>query len=451
MPKTNKTYICQKCGASYLRWMGKCEGCGEWNSVVEDIKSDNEDVRIKSAGRILKPQSINDIESKKFSKTKSNIDEFDRVLGGGIVSGAVILLGGDPGIGKSTLALQVTNKISEISQKNSLYISGEESANQVKMRADRLGTLSSGLQFLSETNIDNIIATIKDIKPNLIILDSIQTVYSNDFDSAAGSIVQVRESSNRLIRCAKENNIPVILIGHVTKGGEVAGPKTLEHLVDTVLYLEGDRFHNFRILRSNKNRFGPTSEIGVFEMRGSGFGEIKNPSQLFLKERKNEVPGTCVAALLEGSRSFLIEIQALTSYTNFGYPKRTTSGFDLNRLQLLSAVLSKRVNLKLDNQDIYINAAGGMKIKEPGADLACSLALASVYSNKIVNPEIVAIGEVGLTGEVRTVSQIDKRVSEAFNLGFKIVLVPKVDVKNSKGQVIRVGTVQEAIDRALIK
>lgn len=450
MPKTNKTYICQKCGASYLRWMGKCESCGEWNSVVEEVKSQNENIRIKSEGRILKPQSINNIEAQKFSKIKSGIGEFDRVIGGGIVSGAVILLGGDPGIGKSTIALQLSNKIAEISNKNSLYISGEESANQVRMRADRLSTLSANLQFLSETNIDNVIATVKDIKPGLIILDSIQTVYSNDFDSAAGSVVQVRESANRLIRCAKENNIPVILIGHVTKGGEVAGPKTLEHLVDTVLYLEGDRFHNFRILRSNKNRFGPTSEIGVFEMKGSGFTEIKNPSEIFLRERKNEVPGTCVAALLEGSRSFLIEIQALTSLTTFGYPKRTASGFDLNRLQLLSAVLSKRVNLKLDNQDIYINAAGGMKIKEPGADLACSLALASVYSNKIVDPEIVAIGEVGLTGEVRTVSQIDKRVSEAFNLGFKKVLVPRIDVKSNKGEVINVGTMKEAIDKALI-
>ena len=449
MPKNNKTYTCQNCGASYLRWMGKCESCGDWNSVVEEVKSTDDNIRIKSEGRILKPQTISNIEAKKFGKTKSNINEFDRVLGGGIVSGAVILLGGDPGIGKSTIALQISNKVSEISNDKTLYISGEESASQVRMRADRLKTLSPNLQFLSETNIDNIIATTNEVKPGLIILDSIQTVYSNDFDSAAGSVVQVRESANRLIRCAKESNIPVILIGHVTKGGEVAGPKTLEHLVDTVLYLEGDRFHNFRILRSNKNRFGPTSEIGVFEMKGTGFVEIKNPSEIFLKERKNEVPGTCVAALLEGSRSFLIEIQALTSCTNFGYPKRTASGYDLNRLQLLAAVLSKRVNLKLDNQDIYINAAGGMKIKEPGADLACSLALSSVYLNKTVNSDIVAIGEVGLTGEIRTVSQIDKRVSEAFNLGFKKALVPKVDVKSNKGEVIRVGTVKEAIDKAL--
>ncbi len=451
MSKINKIYICQKCGAEYLRWMGKCERCGEWNSVIEEIKAGNEDARIKTEGRVVEPQNISSIKAKKFSKTESGIGEFDRVIGGGIISGAVILLGGDPGIGKSTLALQISDKISEISKNNSLYISGEESATQVKMRADRLGTKSLGLQFLSETNIDNIIATINDINPGLIILDSIQTVYSNDFDSAAGSVVQVRESANRLIRCAKESNIPVILIGHVTKGGEVAGPKTLEHLVDTVLYFEGDRFHNFRILRATKNRFGPTTEIGIFEMKANGFSEIKNPSELFLKERKLEVPGTCVAALLEGSRTFLIEIQALTSFTSFGYPKRTVSGFDLNRLQLLAAVLSKRANLKLDNQDIYINAAGGMKIKEPGADLACSLALASVYFNKIVDPGIVAIGEVGLTGEVRTVSQIEKRIGEAFNLGFKSVLVPDIDVKSNKGAVIKVGTVKEAIDRALIK
>ncbi|NQU99779.1 MAG: DNA repair protein RadA [Parcubacteria group bacterium] len=451
MSKNNKIYICQKCDTQYLRWMGKCEGCGEWNSVVEDRGTQNEDVRIKSEGKILEPQSISNIKVEKFNKIESGISEFDRVIGGGIVSGSVILLGGDPGIGKSTLALQISNKVSNLENNKSLYISGEESAGQVKMRADRLSVNSPNLQFLSDTNIDNIIATVLSIEPRFIILDSIQTVYSNDFDSAAGSIVQVRESANRLIRCAKANNIPVILIGHITKGGEIAGPKTLEHLVDTVLYLEGDRFHNFRILRATKNRFGPTTEIGVFEMKGSGFSEIKNPSQLFLKERTLEVPGTCVAALVEGSRSFLIEIQALTSLTTFGYPKRTASGYDLNRLQLLAAVLSKRVNLKLDNQDIYINAAGGMKIKEPGADLACSLALASVYSNKIVDPKMVAIGEVGLTGEVRTVSQIDKRVSEAFNLGFEKALVPNVDVKNSKGELIKVETVREAIKKALLE
>jgi len=427
--------------------MGKCEACGEWNTLAESQKS-----KVKShnfEGRALKPQSFDEIQGQNFKRIKTNISEFDRVLGGGIVPGSVILLGGEPGIGKSTLVLQIAERVSNIV----LYVSGEESAEQVKMRADRLNIKTRNLKFLSEINIDNIIATIQNIKPNLVILDSIQTVFSEELEGPSGSISKVKGATTKLISCAKENQIPVILIGHVTKEGQVAGPKTLEHLVDTVLYLEGDRFHNFRILRSSKNRFGPTSELGVFEMKNEGFLEVKNPSSLFLEERKNEVPGSCVTATLEGSRSFLIEIQALTSQTFFGYPRRTASGFDFNRLQLLIAVLSKRARLKLDNQDIYINVAGGIKIKEPAADLACILAIASAYLAKEINPELVAVGEVGLSGEIRSCSQLEKRIKEAESLGFKKVLIPntKTNIKSSKCEIIKIRTVQEAIGKALIR
>lgn len=430
-----------------MRWIGKCESCGEWNTLVEEKTSSAVG---GSEGSIIKPQNINEIKSRKLRRIKSNLLEFDRVVGGGIVPGSVILLGGDPGIGKSTIVLQILDMVD---CGNVLYASGEESAEQVKMRADRLSALSGNIKFLGENNIDDIIATANDLDPGLIVVDSIQTVYSADADSSRGSVVQVRESTIKLISLAKKKNIPIIVIGHVTKGGEVAGPKTLEHLVDTVLYLEGDRSHDFRILRSSKNRFGSTSEIGVFKMMSGGFSEIKNPSEMFLKERRDDVPGSCVAALLEGSRSFLIEIQALTSVTNFGYPKRTASGFDLNKLQLIVAVLSKRVGLKLENQDIYINAAGGMKIKEPGADLACALALASAYSGKVVDEKVVAIGEVGLSGEVRSIAQIDKRVAEAQALGFGKIVVPNVKTENKtdKGQIIKVKTVNEAIGKVLIK
>jgi len=466
MSKSSKIYICQKCGAEFLRWMGKCEACGEWNSLVESQKVKAKSQKLE--GQVLTPQSFDKIKSQNFSRIKTNISEFDRVLGGGIVPGSIILLGGEPGIGKSTLVLQVAEKISNSKSKirnlkqiqnskfeipNSvLYISGEESAEQVKMRADRLNIKTKNLKFLSEINIDNIVATIQNIKPNLVILDSIQTVFSEEIEGPSGSIGQVKGATTKLISCAKENQIPVILIGHVTKEGQVAGPKTLEHLVDTVLYLEGDRFHDFRILRSSKNRFGPTSELGVFEMKEDGFSEVKNPSSLFLEERKSLVPGSCVTATLEGSRSFLIEIQALTSPTFFGYPRRTASGFDFNRLQLLIAVLSKRARLKLDNQDIYVNVAGGIKVKEPAADLACSLALASAYLGKEIDPELVAMGEVGLSGEVRSCSQIEKRIKEAESLGFKKVLIPnaKINVNSGKCEIIKVRTVQEAIGKALV-
>lgn len=451
MSRSSKIYICQKCSAKFLRWAGKCEACGEWNTLKEQqtLKTGFGSHGVKSQGRILKPQSFKEIRSQNFNRIKTGILEFDRVLGGGIVLGSVILLGGEPGIGKSTLVLQVAEQVLG----NVLYISGEESAEQVKMRVDRLGMKTNNLKFLSEINIDNILATIQNTKPQLVILDSIQTVFSEEYEGSAGSINQVKGTTAKIIFCAKKYQIPIILIGHVTKEGAVAGPKTLEHLVDTVLYLEGDRFHNFRILRSSKNRFGPTSELGVFEMKENGFSEVKNPSSLFLEERKCEVPGSCITAVLEGSRSFLIEIQALTSPTFFGYPRRTASGFDFNRLQLLIAVLSKRARLKLDNQDIYINVAGGIKIKEPAADLACILAIASAYLGKQVDSKLVAVGEVGLSGEIRSCFQIEKRIKEAESLGFKKILIPqtKISARSGKCEIIKVKTVQEAIEKALIK
>lgn len=448
MFKPSKVYVCQKCGVEYMRWMGKCESCGEWNSLIESQKA--ESARQKMAGQVLKPQNFSEIQSQKFRRAKSGILEFDRVLGGGIVPGSVILISGDPGIGKSTLVLQVASRIAD---KNTvLYISGEESADQVKMRADRMGINTGNLQFLAETNIDNVVATICHVMPQLVILDSIQTVFSESIESPSGSVNQVKESTTKLIEIAKENQISVILIGHVTKEGQIAGPKTLEHLVDTVLYLEGDRFHQFRILRSSKNRFGTTSETGVFEMKESGFSEVKNPSELFLEERNEGISGSVVCATLEGSRSFLVEIQALTSWTNFGYPKRTASGYDFNRLQLLIAVLQKRANLKLASQDVYVSVVGGIKIKEPACDLACALAIASAFLGKAADPKMVAIGEVGLSGEVRSASQIEKRISEAQNLGFQSILIPnvKVSVSAKACEIIRVKTVCQAIEKGLI-
>lgn len=445
--KEPKIFICQNCGAEFLKWSGKCEKCGDWNTLKENIVKEqiSRGFGIKQA-KVLEPISFAKIKGEDFSRLMSGVGEFDRVLGGGIVSGSVILLGGDPGIGKSTLILQVLDKI----KLPILYVSGEESAEQIKMRADRLSIKSSSLEFLAETNIDNIVATIEKTKPRLAIIDSIQTMYSSDVPNNAGSIAQVREAAIKLIELAKTKKIALVLIGHVTKEGAVAGPRILEHLVDAVLYLEGDRYHSFRILRGVKNRFGSTNEAGVFEMKGQGLLEVKNPSGLFLEERKAGEPGSAVAATLEGTRAFLIEIQALTSVTNFGYPRRTASGFDFNRMQLLIAVLTKKAGLRLDNQDVYLNLTGGFKISEPAVDLAVCLAIASAYSKKPCNPDMVAVGEVGLTGEIRSVSQLEKRISEAEKLGFKRMLVPSSLGQIKSGcQLIKVNTIQEAVAKAM--
>lgn len=406
-------------------------------SEIKNSKSQTTKNKITPA----KVVSFDNIKIDNFKRLQTGIEEFDRVLGGGIVSGSVILLGGEPGIGKSTLVLQICHKIKE----SILYVSGEESAEQIKTRIDRLEIKTGNLSFLGETNVETIISTILDQKPKLAIIDSIQTVYSDETASGAGSINQVRICATKLLDMAKKNNICILIIGHVTKFGEVAGPKTLEHLVDTVLYLEGDQFHSFRILRTVKNRFGSTFEVGIFEMQTKGLVEVKNPGAIFLTE-KNPTAGTIITAALEGSRVFLIEVQILENLTNFGYPQRKSQGFDLNRLLLLIATLSRRLGLKLANNDIYLNLVGGLKVSEPAIDLAVCLAIYSALKNKIIPSDMLAFGEVGLGGEVRAVNQTAKRIAEAEKLGFKNIIIPNTkEIISSKAKIYQVKSLAEAV------
>ncbi|MFA6215368.1 MAG: DNA repair protein RadA [Patescibacteria group bacterium] len=420
MPKPiTEIYACSSCDAQFPKWQGRCDQCGKWGTLEKSSPAVLSSEKNKSAVPPGKVISLAEVEIKDFLRLKTGIEEFDRVLGGGLVSGSLVLLGGEPGIGKSTLVLQISQKISG----SVLYVSGEESAEQIKTRIDRLNLKTDNLKFLGETNIETIAATILEQKPKLAIIDSIQTVYSQETPSGAGSINQVRICTTKLLEVAKKNNITILIIGHVTKFGEVAGPKTLEHLVDAVLYLEGEEFQAFRILRGAKNRFGSTSEVGIFEMQTLGLVEVKNPSAIFLTENKPSA-GSIIAATLEGSRVFMLEVQALANLTNFGYPQRKTNGFDLNRLQLLIATLSRRLGLKLANQDIYLNLVGGLKITEPAIDLAVCLAIISALKNKIIPADTIAFGEVGLGGEIRPVNQMGKRITEAQKLGFKNLIIP---------------------------
>jgi len=413
------TYVCSDCGEEFLKWQGKCENCGGWNTLKEFKSASRTKTKIqRTTSEVV---DIRDIKLSNFSRISSGVIEFDRVLGGfsgnnmgGFVPGSVVLLGGDPGIGKSTLLLQIASKLSNV-----LYISGEESAEQIKMRFDRLPNSPSDLKLLTETNLDEIVKIIQKEKPRVAVVDSIQTIYSQNFPSTPGSIVQVKECALTLQQLAKQSGTTIILVGHVTKDGSVAGPKTLEHLVDVVLYLEGERYQNTRILRGVKNRFGATDEIGIFEMAETGLEEIKNPSKLFLSERMKNISGSVVASTVEGTRAFLVEVQALTAVTNFGYPQRRASGFDLNRLQLLIAVMQKRAGLNLSNQDVFINVVGGVKIKEPAVDLAIVLSIYSALKNEPINENLCVFGEVGLSGELRKVSFSAKREAEAERLGFK--------------------------------
>lgn len=379
----------------------------------------------------------------------TSVGEFDRVLGGGVIPGSIILVGGDPGIGKSTLILQIGGRLAE-SGKSVLYISGEESSGQVKERFGRLGLTTDKLKFLGETNIDVIDATIREYWPDLVILDSIQTIYAEEVDGDPGSVSQVRTATGRVAELSHESHIPVIVIGHVTKQGNVAGPRTLEHLVDVVLYLEGDQHHVFRILRGVKNRFGSTSEIGVFDMQPDGLHEVKNPSQVFMSGNTADNPGSVITAVVEGSRAFLVEVQALVSRTNFGYPQRRASGFDLNRLQMLVAVLIKKAGLYLGSQDVHVNVAGGFRVSEPAVDLAVCLAIVSALRNKPVSPGTVVFGEVGLGGEVRPVGQTDQRLKEARKMGLHHIIAPKQKTKPTNGDsVLTVDSVQQAIREVL--
>lgn len=456
--KSKTIYVCSNCGQEFLKWSGKCEACGEWNTLKE-LKLAPTSTKSYGKSEAKEPVNFDQISQEGFSRLTTGISEFDRTVGGGIVPGSVILLGGDPGIGKSTLILQVLGKLALGLKTSLLYVSGEESAEQIKMRADRLQITNPksqipNLQFLAETNIDSIVSTIDKTKPALVVIDSIQTMWQEDIPSSSGSIAQVRACALKLIELAKTNHIPTVLIGHVTKGGEVAGPKTLEHLVDCVLYLEGERYGSYRVLRGTKNRFGSTDEAGIFEMKESGMVEVKNPSGVFLEERQKGESGSVVTATLEGTRTFLLEIQALTTHSSLVYPRRTASGFDFNRMQLLVAVLQKKAGLRLDSQDIYLNIVGGFKVREPAIDLAACLAIASSYTGKTIDPEMVVLGEVGLNGEIRSVSKIEKRISEAGKLGFKRVLIPafvgQVSIPDSSVEIVKVRAVPEAIGKALI-
>ncbi|TSD05913.1 MAG: DNA repair protein RadA/Sm [Parcubacteria group bacterium Athens0714_12] len=434
-------YVCSKCDAQFPRWLGQCPECGSWGTVEKQMASEHsQGTKIEAAaGKIVEFEKVqgNDIE-----RLKTGIEEFDQVLGGGIVPGSLVLLGGEPGIGKSTLVLQIT-------EKNSfpiLYVSGEESAEQIKMRLDRLNLKVKELKFLGETNIEIICATLEQCKPQIAIIDSIQTMFFSGLPSEAGSVNQVRACTVKLLGVAKKNKISIFIVGHVTKEGFVAGPKTLEHLVDCVIYLEGERYHQLRLLRTIKNRFGSTNEVGVFEMKEDGLKEIKNPSHVFLQQREGNAPGSVVTAVMQGNRPFLIEVQALVSKTAYGYPQRRSAGFDFNRLQLLIAVLTKICGLNLSNLDVLINIVGGIKIEEPACDLAVCLAIASAYKNQVIDSGLVAFGEVGLDGGVRNVSQTERRLKEISKLGFKKAIIPKNGVKNKQGlEIIEIKNLKECL------
>ena len=463
MAKTQTRYVCQECGRVAASYMGKCPQCGSFNSMVEEVIHD-EPVTKSTAVRGLTgrsaPRSIGDISAGDEDRIHVPIEEFARVLGGGIVPGSIVLVGGDPGIGKSTLMLQMAMEMAN--QKRVLYVSGEESERQIKMRATRLNSnggtgsrpsLPSNLLLVTETNLEIILNHISEVKPELLIVDSIQTVYLASMDSSAGSVSQVRECSSQLRELAKTSGISVFVIGHVTKEGTIAGPRVLEHIVDTVLYLEGDRFQAYRLLRSVKNRFGATSEVGVFEMREGGLVEVTNPSEAFLAERMVNAAGSAIAVTMEGTRPILVEIQGLTSPTQFGNARRTANGVDFNRLLLISAVLTRRVGLKLSEQDVFVNVVGGLQIDEPAADLAVAAAIASSWKDISVKADAVLIGEIGLAGELRMPGQMQARLKEAQKLGFKTAVVPKALRKGEgypKGiEIVEVRSLDQALNAAL--
>ncbi len=451
MSKNLTKYVCQSCGYVSPRWTGKCPNCSEWNTFVEEAPMPAKLAR-KSGGVASKldPISLREVDSIDDVRFYSGVGEFDRVLGGGIVAGSVILLGGDPGIGKSTLMMQVALHLKD---KVVLYVTGEESPKQVKMRAERLGKLADNIQLLAETNLESITDVIEQAMPDLVIVDSIQTLYNPNLESAPGSVGQVRESTGMLTRVAKKKNIPVILIGHVTKEGAIAGPRVIEHMVDAVLQFEGERHYAYRILRGIKNRFGSTNEIGIFEMHDTGLREVLNPSEVFLSERTYGASGAAIVATLEGTRPLLIEVQALVSTTNYGMPQRTATGFDGRRLSMLLAVLDKRVGVNTGMHDVFVNVAGGIRIDEPAADLGIAASIISSLRDIPVDSRTVAIGEIGLGGEIRAIAHCDKRIQEAAKLGFQTIVVPKSNAKKMKTansiSIIGVETIQEAIKQLI--
>ena len=451
--KARSSYVCQSCGNSAPRWFGRCTACGEWNSCVEE-RPHLPDSRRESLGTASKStlRPITEISDQDHERLRIGIAEFDRVLGGGIMPGSVVLVGGDPGIGKSTLLLQMAGQLAA-GGFGVAYLSAEESPGQIRLRAGRLGALNENLQVMAETNLATIIDQLKQAEPVVLIVDSIQTIYLPELESAPGSVTQVRECAARLVYLAKESGIPVFLVGHVTKEGTVAGPRVLEHLVDTVLYLEGDRHHHFRVLRAAKNRFGSTNEIGLFEMRDQGLIEVSNPSEILLAERAEGVSGSAIVCSMEGTRPLLVEIQALVSHSSFGYPQRVATGIDAKRLSIIIAVLEKRGGHDLSSEDIFINVVGGIRIDEPAVDLGVGLAIVSSFRNRAVEAKTVAIGEIGLGGEIRPVNQVERRVAEARSLGFERCLVARSNLKGWKRpegmEVIGLGGLEAAEELAL--
>lgn len=448
MAKTKQQFFCQECGFESAKWMGQCPGCKAWNTFVEEkVVTGTRKHTVKTVTSV--PASILEVTTDEETRIGTGMKELNRVLGGGIVKGSLVLIGGDPGIGKSTLLLQVCRNLTNEGHRV-LYVSGEESVQQIKMRAERLGTFQRDMYLYCETDLDVIASTIERVAPEVMIIDSIQTMMLEDVNNAAGSVSQVREVTNRLMQIAKQTNIAIFIVGHVTKEGTVAGPRTLEHMVDTVLYFEGERSSNYRILRSVKNRFGATNEIGVFEMKQNGLWEVKNPSEVMLEGRPVDAAGSTVVCSMEGTRPLLIEIQALVAQTNFQMPRRTTVGIDFNRVNLLMAVLEKRAGIHLGSCDAYVNLTGGIRLSEPAIDLGIVLALVSSYRNRPIDDHTIIFGEVGLTGEVRSVSMAEQRVKEAAKLGFTTCILPATNASNIKEvdgiRLIGVANVKEAID-----
>jgi len=451
MAKNKTKYVCSECGYESGGWLGKCPACSSWNTLVEEVvlKDGAKAGLGTSSAYAAKAVPLNEIKTESGIRFDTGFGELNRVLGGGVVPGSLVLVGGDPGIGKSTLILQMCEGLGP--ERKTLYVSGEESATQIKMRADRLGVKRDGILMLAETAFDRVEDAISKENPSVVVVDSIQTIYSSDISSAPGSVSQVRDVTGNLLRIAKQKDVTIFIVGHVTKEGAIAGPRVLEHMVDTVLYFEGERHQDYRILRAVKNRFGSTNEIGIFEMKEEGLVEVMNPSAMMLDGRSKDQPGSVVAVSLEGTRPMLLEIQALVSPTSFNNPRRMATGLDFNRLTMLIAVLEKKVGMQLHTFDAYLNVVGGIRLDEPAADLAILAAVASSYRNRAVDPGTVFFGEVGLTGEVRSVSQTDKRIMEASRLGFSRCFIPATDGKTAIRQVngmeiVPVRTVEQALD-----
>ena len=455
MAKTHTRYVCQTCGATQSGWMGRCPECGEWNTLVETVvEAPVTGASAAATAPVLnRPIALPDIRFQADEHLPVPMEELGRVLGGGVVPGSVTLVSGDPGIGKSTLLLQLAAMLCERDGARVLYVSGEESVQQVHMRARRLGIGAPGLYLASETSLEQIQAQIEELRPVVAVVDSVQAIHMEGLASSAGSVSQVRECASALVRQAKALNVAIFIVGHVTKAGSIAGPRVLEHVVDTVLYLEGERFHSYRLLRSVKNRFGSTDEVGVFEMREDGMVQVLNPSEVFLAERLGQATGSAIAVTMEGTRPILVEVQALVSPSNVAYPRRTGNGVDANRLLLLAAVLTKRAGLRLADQDVFVNVVGGLRVHEPAIDLAVATAMASGFYGRPLHEDLAVFGEVGLAGELRSVGQVERRLREAAKLGFGRVLMPRIrdDRALRKGgvQTIMVRTLVEAIDAAL--